>query len=159
MHATKKPAERGRGGLPNDLLGGDQQEHNPHPHNLQPDAESCGAVYPFAPGFKGDADTGRDGARKFAPKCATRQAEALEALRALGEASAEQIAEHTGRHWYLTRPRLSELKAQGRVQDTGRRASTGMGGRTVIWRPSTPEELALHLAREAATAEKAEGVA
>jgi hypothetical protein len=160
MHTAKKPAERGRGGLPkSDLLGGDQWDNNPHHPKLQPKADDCAGAYPFTPGFKGDADTGRDGARKFAPKCATRQAEALEALRALGEASAEQIAERTGRHWYLTRPRLSELKAQGMVQDTGRRAPTTMGGNTIVWRCSTPEELAIHLAREAVETEKFGGAA
>jgi len=120
----------------------------------QPKAASEGNFYPLTPGFKGNAETGRDGARMFASKCGSRQAEALEALRELGEASAEQIAEHTSRHWYLVRPRLSELKAQGKVQDTGRRAATGMGGQTTVWRLSTPEELALHHAREAVEAEK-----
>jgi hypothetical protein len=75
-------------------------------------------------------------------------------LRALGEASAEQIADRTERHWYLVRPRLSELKAQGKIRDTGKRAATGMGGQTIVWRLSTPEEVALHLAREAVEAEK-----
>jgi len=159
MHTAKKPAERGRGGLPNDLLGGDQREHNPHHPKLQPKADDCAGAYPFSPGFKGDAETGRDGARMFTSKCATRQAEALEALWELGEASAEQIAERTGRHWYLTRPRMSELRAQGKIQDTGKRAATGMGGQTIVWRLSTPEEVALHLAREAVEAEKFGGAA
>jgi hypothetical protein len=39
-----------------------------------------------------------------------------------------------------TRPRLSELKAQGMVQDTGRRAPTTMGGNTIVWRCSTSED-------------------
>ena len=109
-------------------------------------------TYPLTPGFKGEADTGRNAARAAARAAPDRRTEALNALAVLGEATAEQIVARTGRHWYKTRPRLSEAKALGQVQDTGKRALTGMGGKTIVWRLSTPEELAQHHARKAADA-------
>lgn len=102
------------------------------------------------PGWKGSIETGREGAASFAPKLKSRQAEVLADLKANGPSTAEQIAERTGRHWYLTRPRISELKAQGRVVATDERQPTGMGGKTHVVRLSTPEEFATWLAaREA----------
>ena len=100
------------------------------------------STYPETPGFKGAADTGRTAAAAMAPKAGTRRAEVLDALERLGVASAEQIAELTGRHWYCTRPRLSELSAMGMVIDTGQRAATGLGGKTIRYRLTTPEERA-----------------
>lgn len=114
-------------------------------------------TYPESAGFKGTVETGREGAERINPTLGHRQAEALAALRVMGEATADQVADRLGRHWFHVRPRFSELKAKGEVQDTGRRLATGLGGRTVVYRPSTAEELALHLARAAADAERGEG--
>jgi predicted ArsR family transcriptional regulator len=113
--------------------------------------------YPNTAGFKGRVETGRAGAEHANATLGRRRAEALEALKALGEASADQVAEKIGRHWFHVRPRFSEMKALGYVQDTGRRVATGLGGNTVVYRPSTVEELAVALARKAADAEHGEG--
>jgi predicted ArsR family transcriptional regulator len=113
--------------------------------------------YPDTAGFKGRVETGRIGAEHATAALGRRRAEALEALKAMGEASADQVAERLGRHWFHVRPRFSEMKALGYVQDTGRRVATGLGGHTIVYRPSTAEELALTLARRAAATDHGEG--
>lgn len=114
-------------------------------------------TYPITPGHKGTVETGREAAMAFAPKLGRRQAEALAALENLGVASAEEVAEATKRHWYLTRPRLSELAAQGLVTDSGQRGYGALGGKVIRWRPTTSEERAIHAAQRAAEREHGEG--
>lgn len=109
--------------------------------------------YPEHPGFKGAMDTGRDGAADMAPKVAGRRAEVLADIELNGPSTAEQIAARIDRHWYTTRPRISELKTMGLLVDTGERRDTGMGGKTGVVRLATPEEVALHRAQLAASAE------
>lgn len=107
-------------------------------------------TYPHSPGFKGRIETGRDGARAFAPKLAARQAEALDALRQHGPATADAIAAHLERHWYVVRPRFSELRELGLIVDTGERQPTEFGGKTWVARIATAEEFANHIAARAA---------
>ncbi len=97
-------------------------------------------AYPETPGSKGKVETGHIAAARFAPKAGTRQSEALNALERLGVASAEEVAVVTGRHWYVTRPRLSELAAMGLIADSGSRGKGAMGGTVVRWRLTTQAE-------------------
>lgn len=111
-------------------------------------------TYPLTtPGYKGKIETGREGAYGFARKLARRQAEVLADLAANGPSTAEQIARRIDRHWYVVRPRISELKNLGLVIDTGGRVETGMGGKTHQVRLTTAEERAAWAAKaEAAEA-------
>lgn len=111
-------------------------------------------TYPNTPGFKGAVDTGRDAAKAFAPKLGRRQQEALDCLAEIGPATADEVAGHIHRHWYVTRPRFSELREKGLIIDTGERRSTEFGGKTWVARLATPTEVAVHLARQAVDAEK-----
>jgi predicted transcriptional regulator len=98
-------------------------------------------TYPdTTPGFKGTIETGREAAYGFARKLGARQAEVMADLLANGPSTAEQIAERTGRHWYVVRPRISELRNLGLVIDTGGRVETGMGGKTHQVRLTTAKE-------------------
>lgn len=104
-------------------------------------------TYPdTTPGFKGSIETGREGAFGFARKLPARQAEVMADLAEHGPSTAEQIAARTGRHWFHTRPRISELKNLGLVVDTGGRVETGMGGKTHQVRLTTAKERADWLA-------------
>lgn len=98
-------------------------------------------TYPATPGFK-DAGTGRHAAIKYAPQVKGRRAQVLAGLTDLGVASAEQVGAHIGLHWYLTRPRLSELLALGLVAKTGRRGQGALGGGVNLWRLTTDLERA-----------------
>lgn len=104
------------------------------------------ASYPHTPGHKGTSGTGRLAAERYAPKAPNKRARVLVQL-ARGPATAEQIAEALGDHWYLVRPRLSELKALGLAIETGHHGTGALGGRVNVWRCTTPEERAEHAAR------------
>ena len=113
-------------------------------------------TYPkTTPGFKGAIETGRQAAHGFASKLGARQAEVMADLLANGPSTAEQIAERTGRHWYVVRPRISELRNLSLVIDTGGRVKTGMGGMTHQVRLTTAKERAdwLNAAKAADDAE------
>ena len=112
-------------------------------------------TYPHTPGFKGKIETGREGSRTFAPKLGLRQREALDGLEEIGPATADDVAALTGRHWYVVRPRFSELREKGLIVDTGQRRETEFGGKTWVARVATPEETALHLAAKTVSQEKA----
>lgn len=112
-----------------------------------------GASYPHTPGHKGTSDTGRIAAERYAPKALTKRAKVLEQL-AHGAQTAEEIAEALDDHWYLVRPRLSELKALGLAIETGEHGTGALGGRVNVWRRTTAEEQAEHVAREAKVIER-----
>lgn len=106
--------------------------------------------YPDAAGYKGDSDTGREGAAHATLTLAARQQEVRDDLRANGPSTPEEIAARIGRHWLHVKPRVSELKAKGVVTPTGDRRPTGLGGHSRVMRLCTAEEMAAHLAaREA----------
>lgn len=106
------------------------------------------------PGFKGDpAGPGADAARYYAGQMPRRQREVLVGL-GTGPKNAEQISSEIGLHWYLVRPRLSELERKGLIVKTGARGTSALGGRSTMYRPATPEEVSLAHARRAADDEK-----
>lgn len=104
--------------------------------------------YPQSPGFKGDLDTGRKAARQFAPKAKPIRQRALAVIER-GPVTAEQIADQIGEHFMIVRARCSELRAQGLIDDSGRRGAGALGGRVVVWRATTPLERAAFVARKA----------
>lgn len=113
------------------------------------------STYPETPGFKGNPNgPGAEAATFYAPQVKGRR---LQVLRGLdeGPGTAEQIGERIGLHWYLTRPRLSELKALGYVAETGARGRGALGGSVSVWRKLTAEEREAWLAEQA----KEEGLA
>lgn len=134
-----------------DQLGGDRREGTQRTGRRL----SSRATYPHTPGFK-DNGTGKEAALAYAPKAGGRRAQVLAGLRR-GPATAEQIAKRIDLHWYLTRPRLSELKALGMVIETGGRGAGALGGRVNVWRLTTDEERAIFNARKAVEAEKTTG--
>ncbi len=118
--------------------------------------------YPDAPGWK-RGETSRAAAEYVAPTAA-RMADRVESyLRARGPACPEEICEgmaRPGERLLLTsvRARCTQLRAQGRLVDSGQRGKGESGKvRVIRWRVATPDELALHLARKAAEAEKVGG--
>lgn len=139
---NEKAAQLGSpGGLPTvfQKLGGSGYPQATKPVlDLQP--RSSDGRYPETPGFK-DKGAGRDAAQAYAPQAAGRRADVLAGLARLGgRGTAEQIGEEIGLHWYLVRPRLSELAALGQVIKTGERGLGALGGRVNVWRVTTPAE-------------------
>lgn len=112
--------------------------------------------YPEVPGFKGASGTGEAASAYYAAQVKGRRADVLAGLEALGgRATCEEIGAHIGLHFYLTRPRVSELKALGLVIETGERGHGALGGTVNRWRLTTADERSLFLARKAAEDEKA----
>ncbi len=109
----------------------------------------AGSSYPAVPGHKGRSETGRDAAAAFAPRAKPIRQRALETIER-GPSTAEQIAAEIGVHWMICRARCSELRAQGLIEDSGRRGKGALGGKVVVWRATTSIERALHAARKAA---------
>lgn len=98
--------------------------------------------YPNTPGWKGASDTGRLAAEAYYDKARGRRRAILGSLLDDGPGTAEEIAERLGWHWYLVRPRLSELSRLGLARDSGERGTGAFGGKTVRWRLATAEEQA-----------------
>jgi hypothetical protein len=128
-------------------LGVDQADSAINRDNTDQDIEAPDACptrfsrYPVEPGFKGAPETGGQAARAYAPQVRGRRRQVLDAL-AQGPGTAEQIGERIGLHWYLVRPRLSELKVMGLTADSGARGTGALGGRVVVHRVTTPLERA-----------------
>ena len=88
---------------------------------------------PDSPGPRpGAAATSHEAARAFAPKAKPIRLRAVEVLRS-GPATAEQIGEQIGVHFMIVRARLSELRAKGHVEDSGKRGAGALGGKVVVW--------------------------
>lgn len=77
--------------------------------------------YPIAPGFK-DRTTSQDAAIKILQTgAASRHAQrCLDGLQA-GPATAKELAARIGLSWDCTRPRLTQLRMQGKIERTGER--------------------------------------
>jgi DNA-binding IclR family transcriptional regulator len=104
--------------------------------------------YPELPGWKGASETGREAALAYASEAKGRRAQVLRAM-ADGPGTAEEIGGRIGLHWYLTRPRLSELRNMGYVADSGERGKGALGGKVIRWRLLSRQERAEYLAKQA----------
>jgi|GEM_PF-915439 len=103
-----------------------------------------------SPGFKGDPNgPGADAARYYAAQLGRRQRQVLDGL-GEGPKNAEQISAEIGLHWYLVRPRLTELERKGLVRKTGARGRSALGGQSTLYRRSSTEELSDFLAKKEA---------
>ena len=87
-------------------------------------------TYPHAAGYK-RTDTSRAAAQAVsAPRL--RQL-CLDQLRLYGPLSADECAEQMGRDKLSIRPRFSELRNLGKVQDSGRRCANDSGRNAIVW--------------------------
>lgn len=89
--------------------------------------------YPHKPGFKVQK-TSRQAAEEITSKAKTLQKKILELLVNLpAGATPDQIAEYLEESILSIRPRMSELKAQGKIKDSGLRGKTAFGKSSIIW--------------------------
>lgn len=93
--------------------------------------------YPDAPGYyAGAPETSRDAAEAIAREALVREAAALKLIEALAGygATADEVAERLG--WeerYSSRPRLSMLRARGKIDDSGKRRRGVSGRQQAVW--------------------------
>lgn len=99
--------------------------------------------YPHTPGSKGEADTGKKAAAQMKDKAGTLRRMALDCLsRNLSQAgfdgqpsgmTADEVAATCRIDILAMRPRLSELKRRGIIEDSGQRRSNKSGKLAVVW--------------------------
>lgn len=87
-------------------------------------------TYPQAAGFKG-TETSQAAAETI--DCHTLRAKVVEVLERAGPLTADQCAARMGLSILSVRPRFSELRNLGKVQDTGERRENSSGRRAVVW--------------------------
>jgi len=93
------------------------------------------ALYLPPPGARRrDPATSHDAARSMRTAATEQGARVFNALQALGQAGAEQIAERSGMDAYAVRKRLPELEAAGVIQTTGDTRRTASGRSERVWR-------------------------
>lgn len=90
--------------------------------------------YPISPGWK-EPTTSREAAVKVAPVAKTHRDQALLALRMAWPAglTADEVAAKLGRRELAIRPRISELKDMGAIQNSNQRRKNQNGMSAIIW--------------------------
>ena len=88
--------------------------------------------YPNSPGYK-DNDTSREAAESVAYDSETLRAAVYSALKTKGAMTADEAAEYLGQHFLSIRPRITELKAKGKIQDSGVRRKNLSGKNAKVW--------------------------
>lgn len=101
-----------------------------HPADPQP------VKYPDTPGHKGEAETGKEAAEAIAPKLGRLQRLVLDTITSRGSLglTPEEACDLLDLPRTTLQPRFSELKAKGKVVDSGmRRANPSSRKRAVVW--------------------------
>lgn len=94
------------------------------------------ADYPNVPGFRpGSPETSQEAAESVAAAAASREAKALAliAANAANGCTADEVADALEWERYSSRPRLSGLKAQGKIVDSGKRRKAISGRVQAVW--------------------------
>jgi len=98
-------------------------------------------LYPDRPGFKAPGPS-QDAADAFASPAGQIRAQVLAVVKsAHAGISADEIATLLNRSILSVRPRVSELKHQGLIRETGERRRNASGMTATVWRAS-PEDVA-----------------
>ena len=84
-------------------------------------------VYPIHPGAKERGGTSEQAAEEVAAVASNLRQAVVQVLSEVGEATADEIAEHLHESVLAIRPRCSELVAMGRVQKLARTRSNRSG--------------------------------
>jgi hypothetical protein len=88
--------------------------------------------YPSAPGYK-SRGTSSAAASQIAESAARLRMDVLREFTA-GEGTADQIAKRIGRSVLSVRPRVSELSALGKIEQTGERRKNESGMTAAVWK-------------------------
>lgn len=88
--------------------------------------------YPLAPGFKERGGASEQAAAEIKPAAATLREQVLAAIR-ISPATADEVAERLRVSILAIRPRLSELRAQGKIEPTGERRENASGKYATVW--------------------------
>lgn len=95
--------------------------------------------YPERPGSQ-NTDTSRDAARSIDSDASTLRGQCIAALASHNQ-TADEIAETVGESILAIRPRVTELKAKGKVFDSGIRRPNLSGRNAIVWTLTKPTTL------------------
>lgn len=95
---------------------------------------SPGGAYPVAPGFKERGGTSEAAATKVASRAQILRVRVLEALGRAGNMTADEVADMLGESVLSTRPRFSELAADGAILKTDARRPNASGHNAIVWK-------------------------
>lgn len=91
-------------------------------------------TYPHAPGWKiDDVETSREAAQSVKQDAKTLRAKCYEVLKGAAM-TADEVAELLGASVLSVRPRVSELRAQFKIEATEKRRCNVSGKKAVVWR-------------------------
>src|SRR4051812_18038145 len=97
------------------------------------------AKYPYAPGVKTERpETSRQSATRIASRAATLREKAFIVLKGQ-DLTADEVADALGEDRLAIRPRISELSAQNRIEDSGQRRENISGHNAVVWTIARPK--------------------
>lgn len=101
-----------------------------------------GRKYPHEPGYHRSApETSLFAAVEVADRARTVRGRVLRAFREVGDFTAHELARYLGEDHLTVFPRISELRAQGLVEDSGeRRVNRHSGKRAAVWRAVREDE-------------------
>lgn len=91
------------------------------------------ARYPEVPGARA-TDTSRKAAVEIEADAATLRNQVYALLLVAGPHTADEVAELIGESVLAIRPRMSELRAFGKVSDTGHRRPNQSGKSAIVWK-------------------------
>ncbi|HZZ98610.1 MAG TPA: hypothetical protein VFG51_01625 [Candidatus Saccharimonadia bacterium] len=89
--------------------------------------------YPDTPGYK-KAGTSKDAAEEMKYEASTLRARCFHDLIWLGPSTADELARHINKSVLAIRPRISELLAKGKIEDSGLRRKNVSGKSAIVWR-------------------------
>jgi hypothetical protein len=89
------------------------------------------ARYPEAPGYR-RTDTSEAAARSMGGSAAHLRKRCLDALKARGPSTADELASAIGESVLSVRPRVTELKELGMARDTGQRRENRSGRKAAV---------------------------
>lgn len=89
--------------------------------------------YPASPGFKRDG-TSREAAISAKPRAPLLRDRVLDALTLCGPMTPDECAAFLGLHLLSVRPRFTELKVMGKIEETGQRRANASGMKANVWR-------------------------
>ncbi len=89
-------------------------------------------TYPSAPGYKRDG-TSKDAAEEIECKASVLRIKCLWSLKQYPQ-TADEIAKYWNKSVLAIRPRISELVARGKIEDSGLRRKNVSGKSAIVWR-------------------------
>lgn len=93
--------------------------------------------YPATAGAKVSSGPSADAAKKIAASASRLRSLVLDELVSRGPGTADEVATRLERSALAIRPRISELRAAGLIEDTGHRRKNKSGMSAGVWRPTS----------------------